>query len=210
MGKKVISFSVWGTEPDYLVGAEKNALMSKSIYPDWECWFYVEKGTKLSLEDKADKVIYYEAEKGSNGMFQRFRPMEDPEVDIFVSRDCDSRLSDREYQAVLEWEKSDKQFHAMRDHQAHAIPVLGGMWGAKRDGIINIAYMYKALCGSKNGNYFDDQRGLAHFYSMLSNLFLEHDDSKRYKGKSFPKHKPIIYGTFVGERITWDDKKGRV
>lgn len=207
--KKVISFSVWGQSPDYLIGAEKNAKLAKNIYPGWETWFYVEEGTSVDLSE-ATKVILYSKEPGSDGMFQRFRPMQDPSVDLFVSRDSDSRLSDREYQAVAEWEKSDKQFHCMRDHRAHGIPVLGGMWGAKRDGIINLDYMYKKLCESKQGNYFDDQKGLAYFYQRLSGLFLEHDDAGRFNGVKFPQHKPMIYGTFVGERITWDDKEGRV
>lgn len=208
--KKVISFSVWGDNKDYLVGARRNAEIAPKVYPGWETWFYVERGTKVDLEDLATKVIYYESEPGSDGMFQRFRPMQDPSVDIFISRDCDSRLSDRERQAVLHWEKSDKQFHAMRDHPAHAIPVLGGMWGAKRDHLINIDYMYKQLCMSKNGNYFDDQRGLFNFYNIFPGLFLEHDTFNRFNGIPFPKHSKMIYGTFVGQRITWDDKEGKI
>lgn len=208
--RKVISFSVWGTERDYLIGAEKNAKIAPKVYPGWETWFYVEQGTKVELEDKADKVIYYEPEPGSDGMFQRFRPMQDSTVDVFISRDCDSRLSDREYQAVQEWLQGEKQFHAMRDHQAHAIPVLGGMWGAKRNGLINLDFVFNGLCSHKNSHYFDDQRGLASYYNMLSGLFLEHDDALRFNGKSFPKHKPMVYGSFVGERITWEDKEGRV
>jgi hypothetical protein len=208
--KKVISFSVWGTQPDYLVGAEKNALLAPSIYPGWETWFYVEEGTKVSLEDKATKVIYYKAEPGSDGMFQRFRPMLDDSVDVFISRDTDSRLSDREYQAVTAWLESDKQFHAMRDHPAHAVPVLGGMWGAKRYGLANLAFLYDNLTTHKNANYFDDQRGLASMYGVLSSLFLEHDDAGRYKGMPFPQHDPMTFGSFVGERITPDDKPGRV
>jgi len=208
--RKVISFSVWGNNPDYIIGAEENAKIASEVYPGWETWFYVETGTKVNLQGIATRVIYYSPEPGSDGMFQRFRPMQDPSVDVFVSRDCDSRLSDREYQAVRQWESSNKQFHSMRDHKAHGIPVLGGMWGAKRDHLINIDFMYKQLCNSKQGNYFDDQKGLYSFYNMFPGLFLEHDDSRRFNGMNFPQHKPIIYGTFVGERITWDGKPGRV
>lgn len=208
--KKVISFSVWGTSPEYLIGAEKNALLAKDVYPEWETWFYVEKGTEVSLEDKADRVIYYEPESGSDGMFQRFKPMLDPEVSVFISRDTDSRLSDREYKAVSAWLESDKQFHAMRDHQAHAVPVLGGMWGAKRYGLANLEFLYDNLVTHKHSNYFDDQRGLAQMYNVLSGLFLEHDDAGRFRGVKFPQHDPIKFGSFVGERITVDDKPGRV
>lgn len=208
--RKVISFSVWGTDPDYLVGAVRNAELARQVYPGWETWFYVQKGTNVSLRDIADEVILYDYEPGSDGMFQRFRPMQDSSVDVFVSRDCDSRLSDREFQAVQEWLESDKQFHAMRDNPAHAIPVLGGMWGAKRDGLISLDFMYKDLCRHKHGNYFDDQKGLAGYYNMISGLFLEHDDMLRFNGKNFPKHKAMQFGSFVGQRITSKDTEGRL
>jgi len=207
--RKVISYSVWGTDPDYLVGARRNAEMAPDVYPGWETWFYVEKGTEVDLA-AADRIIYYDKEPGSDGMFQRFRPMTEPEIDVFISRDCDSRLSDREFQAVSAWLDSDKQFHAMRDHEAHAIPVMGGMWGARRDGIINLDFMYKELCKHKQTNYFDDQRGLASFYQNIFGLFLEHDDIGRFNGKPFPSHEPVQFGSFVGQRITQDDKEGRV
>ncbi len=32
---KVISFSLWGDNPKYTIGAIKNAELSKTIYPDW-------------------------------------------------------------------------------------------------------------------------------------------------------------------------------
>jgi len=208
--KKVISFSVWGDSPDYLVGAEKNALLARDVYPGWETWFYVEEGTQVSLEDKADKVIYYESEPGTDGAFQRFRPMQDLSVDVFVSRDTDSRLSDREYQAVQHWLSSDKQFHAMRDHEAHVWPVMAGMWGARRDGLINLDFLYRQLCLHKAETYFDDQKGLASCYNMLANLFMEHDDKARFNGKPFPTHTSVVYGSFVGQRITPNDQEGRV
>lgn len=208
--KKVISFSVWGKAPEYLVGAEKNAILAREVYPGWETWFYVEEGTEVSLEDKADRVIYYKPEPGTDGAFQRFRPMQDMSVDVFISRDTDSRLSDREYQAVQRWLSSDKQFHAMRDHDAHVWPVMAGMWGARRDGLINLDFIYRQLCLYKAETYFDDQKALASCYNNLSNFFFEHDDKGRFNGTPFPTHKPVIYGSFVGQRITPDDREGKV
>lgn len=206
--RKVISFSVWGDDPDYLRGAIRNAEIASEVYPGWETWFYVEEGTNVSLEGKANKVIYYTAEPGTDGAFQRFRPMCDESVDVFVSRDSDSRLSNKEYQAVQEWLNCDKQFHAMRDHQAHVWPVMAGMWGAKRDGLINLKYMYNHLCKYKANTYFDDQKALACYYNMVPILFLEHDNTHRFNGRDFPEPHSIVYGSFVGQRITCDDKEG--
>ncbi len=48
-----------------------------------------------------------------------------PQVDVWVSRDLDSRFSDREAAAVAEWLASDEPFHAMRDHPGHEAALLG-------------------------------------------------------------------------------------
>ena len=61
----------------------------------------------------------------------RFFPTLDPQVDLFVSRDLDSRYSLREQAAVTEWLEDRAVIHVMRDHPAHPFSMLGGMWGAK-------------------------------------------------------------------------------
>lgn len=213
--KKVISFGLWGNNPDYTAGAIKNIDLARRIYPGWEVWFYIEDDVDPkvveSVEQVADKVIEYKDAHGWDGLFKRFLPMCDPEVDVFISRDCDSRLSDREYQAVEEWLASDKQFHAMRDHEAHRFPpVLGGMWGAKREGLLSLNSLYERILTFNNSSYFDDQNGLRITYESFPELFFEHDDREAYNGTPFPFHKPMEYGTFVGQRITSDDAEGRV
>ena len=52
-------------------------------------------------------------------------------MDIFISRDLDSRFSEREVSAVDEWLRSDKAFHVMRDHDFHWSQMLAGLWGVK-------------------------------------------------------------------------------
>ena len=41
MSKKIISYSLWGNEPMYTIGAIRNAELAKEIYPDWVCRFYI-------------------------------------------------------------------------------------------------------------------------------------------------------------------------
>ena len=51
------------------------------------------------------------------GMVWRFFPALDPQVDVLLSRDLDSRVSAREAAAVEEWIESEvASFHNMRDH----------------------------------------------------------------------------------------------
>ena len=80
--------------------------------------------------------LYIMQEPGDwNGMFWRFYAASDPNVDVVISRDTDSRLTLREKAAVDEWLDSDKDFHIMRDHPCHAAPIMGGMWGV-RNGLL--------------------------------------------------------------------------
>ena len=63
------------------------------------------------------------------GMFWRFQPNDDKEVERFIVRDSDSRITEREKIAVEEWEKEDKVLHIMRDHPHHNFHILAGMFG---------------------------------------------------------------------------------
>ncbi|RXG54129.1 hypothetical protein Avbf_11655 [Armadillidium vulgare] len=62
----------------------------------------------------------------------RFAPLGDDQVDVLLSRDLDSEILKREYDAVSEWLNStNKSLHIMRDHPFHCVPMLGGMWGIR-------------------------------------------------------------------------------
>ena len=53
------------------------------------------------------------------------------QVNVFVSRDLDTRFNAREAAAVKEWrENSHHSIHTMRDHPQHNVAILGGAWGA--------------------------------------------------------------------------------
>ena len=54
----------------------------------------------------------------------------DPMVSVFVVRDLDSEIFEREKDAVHEWLfQTSYAFHTMRDSEQHGIKMLGGMWG---------------------------------------------------------------------------------
>ena len=51
-------------------------------------------------------------------------------MDVFVSRDLDSRISAREATAVKEWRDSSKlSIHSMRDNPGHGVGLVGASWG---------------------------------------------------------------------------------
>ena len=75
MKKRVVSFSLWGDNPDYTIGAIRNAQLAQTVYPGWESWFYVASSVRddvvMELEKEATRVIRYEDQPGSDGMFER-------------------------------------------------------------------------------------------------------------------------------------------
>lgn len=133
---KVISFCLWGDSPKYCTGAIRNSEIAKKHYPGWETWFYCAKSVPSEVKEfllaNDAKVIEKETQGDWTGMFWRFEPISEPGVEVMISRDTDSRLSDREAAAVNQWLSSDKLFHVMRDHPAHSTEILGGMWGARK------------------------------------------------------------------------------
>jgi protein O-GlcNAc transferase len=134
--KKVISFSLWGGDPKFTRGALLNIPLARKYYSGWETWFYcgsdVPESTVSLLERAGGQVIRRVQSRGEwEGLFWRFEPIFDPTVAITISRDCDSRLNPREQAAIQEWLFSRRQFHCMRDHFEHNVPLLGGMIGFK-------------------------------------------------------------------------------
>lgn len=84
------------------------------------------------LEDLGATMKYVDPSAGLAPMFWRFLPVDDGTVDAFISRDSDSRLSDRDAAAVTDWLRSDATFHCIRDHPSHSkYPINGGLWGAR-------------------------------------------------------------------------------
>lgn len=133
--KKCISYVLFGDHPMYLHGAVRNAEMARDFYPGWQTVFFVDEltvpqKTIRQIEKAGGDVRLYSSKKEPNGMFVRFFIADEPGIERFIICDVDSRPCEREVNAVEAWIKSGKLFHAMRDHPYHAVPMLGGMWGA--------------------------------------------------------------------------------
>jgi hypothetical protein len=194
----IISFSLWGDNPKYTVGAIRNAELANQIYPGWICRFYVANDVPLpiifNLEQFQNVQVVRMNEAGNwKSMFWRFYPASEEDVDIMISRDTDSRLNHREKEAVAEWINSDSDFHIMRDHPAHGFPILGGMWGAKRGAIQNIRNLISEFGGSNQYGtdyVFFQEKVFPHLQNPMV-----HDEF--FAGKHFPSKRKGY--EFVGE-----------
>jgi hypothetical protein len=133
---KIISISVWGKKASYSIGALKNIKIAQELFPDWICRIFVDGTVPTQYVEKMLEFPNVELAQLDNdnlyGMFWRFYSMFQNEDDVIISRDSDSRLSEREKRCVDEWLQSDKKFSIIKDHPRHYDwPMLGGMWGLK-------------------------------------------------------------------------------
>src|SRR5690606_4883421 len=187
-GLRVVSFSLWGSDPRYNIGAIRNAESAPIFYPGWICRFYCGASVppqvlrRLRGFDHVDVVNMPEAGDW-RGLFWRFLPAADPDVYAMLSRDADSRLSQREADAVGEWLSSDRDFHVMRDHPLHATLIPGGMWGV-RSGLLR--NMKAFLSRWKQRDFWQsDQLFLSKVIAPLAaRNWLEHDEF--FAKKPFP------------------------
>jgi hypothetical protein len=131
-------------------------------------------------------------------MFWRFYAADD--ADIMISRDCDSRISERDRAAVTEWLASGKQFHIIRDHPAHSTQILGGMWGAYKGVIPNMRELVAKWYSSQvRSNYWQiDQNFLAQvIYPIVQPVSFVHDEFFQFDAC----RKPIAHARINREHI---------
>ncbi len=221
MGKRIISFSLWGSKGTHLDYAVMNVKEALTIYPDWICRFYVAPDVPLVVQ----KELYYNGAEivqeipkhGSwEGLFWRFYPVINTLIEYVIIRDADSIVNWRERAAVDEWIESKKYVHIMRDHDQHTVPILGGMWGSIGGLIPNLKDLIEAWIKrlGRDVQKGDDQEFLKDvIWPSLKDFHIAHDSC--YIGNSgldwgnskpFPPHKKNhIYAPYVGAII--DDVK---
>jgi len=228
MGKKVISFQLFGTDPMYTAGAIENAKLAPKIYPGWICRFYcmLDVPAKIRTALKALGAEVVECNQASDSVWRRFlrlRVVYDPTVDVFLIRDCDSRLNVRGAAAVKQWLDSEKPVHIMRDHRRHTAPIMGGMWGGRawktwmpnfeqemKFWIVRMKMGWRARrIGKRDG----DQSFLRDKVWPLVNginMHMGHDNRKRKTGHERNFMVDLPGGAFVGMQFTKDNKPVKV
>ena len=216
--KRVLTFALWGNNPTYTIGSIKNAELALYFYPDFECWFYIHADSVPSetiealKQIKNVKIIFKTGDLNvCKPMTWRFEAIDDPDVEIMMSRDTDTRILLREKLAVEEWLASGKLFHIMRDHPHHNFTILGGMFGTKKNSNL---FSWKNIMNSiiQHSNRDYDQTFLnQHIYPLIKNDCLVHTSFQVYPEET-SKRFPIPYDKdyrFVGEYVYHDETRSQ-
>lgn len=160
--QKVVSFTYFETDPMittavFLTGLVKNLEMIKIHYPGFSMRVYTNKSLGENIKDLStdefcqvvcsNKELHWcdIRETPSHGNLSKmdpitwhYLPLGDQSVQLFLSRDLDAVISEREVSAVREWiniaNDTGKGIQVMRDHgHFHEKPILGGLWGANNE-----------------------------------------------------------------------------
>jgi hypothetical protein len=135
--QKVIGLSLYGNDPFYYNSIKTISKLAKKYYPGWVVRIYYD----FSINDTAiceleclkendeyinnvdfcnvNKIPFGSAIDSWTALYMhkmtwRWLPIGDSFVDYFMSRDTDAWITEREYESVKVWFKSENVFHIMR------------------------------------------------------------------------------------------------
>jgi len=207
VGKKIISYSCWGRNKMYLCGLLENIKLAKVLFPGWIVRAYCASDLSPNiLKDAKDlgcEIVLKKPTLGFQGLFWRLEVADDPEVDRFIVRDTDSRLTKRDALCVEEWINSDLPFHIIRDCESHGAWILGATFGMCNKFLVDHNITMKELIYdfwedyyNSDRNDFQSDRGLGYgldqemlsrkIWNLIDTCHLAHDEHFHFTGKERP------------------------
>ncbi|XP_065673470.1 uncharacterized protein LOC136090607 [Hydra vulgaris] len=225
LNRNVLSYSLFGNNWDrYGENVEFVAkeAANNSLYKNWIVRIYHDSYTitpivVANLTERYQNLEFFNVSnfdylESINGMIWRFLVVADLTVDVTCIRDLDSKILERESDAVKVWLESGKLVHSMKDHPQHDIPILGGMWCYRNElnrvlGI-KIATIFTEKCMDRDpikqreAKKGDDQDVLTlYVWPHVNHNVLIHDSylcEKDTRSQPFPTKRDDT-GEFVGQ-----------
>jgi len=204
----------------YLNGLKKNIELIYFYYPNWHIYIYHDNKFDINVLNEMNYNNLIISKKVScqyiSAMQWRFLPHDEEDVELFIVRDLDSRITERESVSVQEWIESKKVLHIMRDHPHHHYDILGGMWGMRRQSDFDMYQSIKEWNNIKNYNYEKDWFEKWWDMNYLSEVIYKNYRENSFVNSSFHNiedwSKPFtmerINNHFVGE--IFDEKNERL
>jgi hypothetical protein len=132
------SFCLYGPEnPYYYRGLLENIWLIGKYFPDWKVYVYL--GADVTdhmrgwLSACSSVVVRDTGITGPKNMAYRFFAIDEPEVDLMMVRDADSRVHWKDRWAIREFVRQPEYVgHAIRDNVVHKVELCGGLWGMRK------------------------------------------------------------------------------
>lgn len=210
--KNIISYSLWGSDDMYNIGAIENCKGALRYFPDWICRFYVGLNTDKQIISELKKfnnteIIEIDKVADNRAMVWRFYACSDNTVNKVLIRDTDSRFSIREVEAVNMWINSGKLFHIIRDHPHHGAPILGGLWGVINPFLNNMIRLLeeyeKTYITNKDYIQYDQTFLRYYIYPLIKgNCFINDEFFDKTNKINMPRNNEVF---FLGEKFNGDN-----
>lgn len=167
----VFSFCLYGPEnPKYYTGLLENIYLAGKYFPNWKVYVYygtdVTESILTTLRVCSSVVLRPTGLLGEPNMIRRFFAIDEPDVEIMMVRDADSRIHWKDRWAIRDFlSRTDLVAHTVRDHKEHTAKLMGGIWGIRKSAGIHIQTEYE--------NYKEDTslgHRLAHDQNFLGDV----------------------------------------
>ncbi len=134
----VFSFCLYGPEtPYYYRGMLENLELIQKHFPGWKTYIYlgtdVPEHTRERLATYPFVVLREAGITGPKTMVHRFFAIDEPDVDLMLVRDADSRIHWKDRWAIREFLRHSQSVgHCIRDNVVHKTELCGGLWGMRK------------------------------------------------------------------------------
>ena len=204
--KKILSYCLYSANGSFCEarkfykGIFVNYHLAKTIYPEYIVRIYMPHTEPPHIIEELSSFQDIELILVDTNICLRalrFLPYDDENVEIWLSRDLDSIVNERERAAVDDWLQNyaEKELHIMSDHPQHYWKIAGGLFGFKqreRNGSFADFVCKFSQERTNNNEYAIDCLIAEQFFYNDSNYIQHYRSGKQLQhSKPFPKHANI-------------------
>ena len=224
--KKIISFSLYGATSQYsnsrgfYKGIYVNYHLAKKLYPGWIVRVYMPFDEPAHIIDELSKITDLElilVETNICLRALRFLPHDDENVSVWLSRDLDSILNEREQVAVSDWLTNypTKELYIMADNGQHYWTIAAGMFGIHNDvkrkrlsgsGPSSLTDFMLKFSENKSPSIYDLDASICEQFFFKDDNYIQHYGTGKLlaNSKPFPPHLSMNCN-FVGDIVNIND-----
>ena len=134
----VFSFCLYNPpNPLYYTGLFENVAMIQKYFPTFLVYIYIGNDVPTqtcdALRAYPNVRLHFTGQTGAVNMVHRFFAIDEPEVDVMLVRDADSRVHWKDRWAIAQFLADPvAKVHTIRDAPVHTTAIMGGLWGMKK------------------------------------------------------------------------------